>query len=199
MRLIRTISDNATSEIVVNKSKFLGYLCYVETVDEVEDALFNIRRSHPKSTHVCYAYILNQPNREKYDDDGEPMGTAGKAMQQVLKNKNLTNVLAVSVRYFGGIKLGKGGLLRAYTNSLNATLVLVECVDKDKLSVFSFMIELSGMKSFEQACLKLGVLVVEKIFAEKVQFLVAVDGDELEVGGNRGEFVEKRYFDVSAL
>lgn len=113
---MKTIKENITNEIIINKSKFITILEYVETKEEVENILKKYKKIYKDATHCCYGYILE--NTEKCSDDGEPNSTAGKPILNVLKSNNLTNVLAIVIRYFGGIKLGAGGLVRAYSNSI---------------------------------------------------------------------------------
>ncbi len=106
---------NKISEIIIKKSKFYGYLLENVTEDQVEQALKFLKEEHKKATHICFAYVLKDPFKEKFFDDGEPSRTAGYAILSVLNKKKLTNVAVFVVRYFGGIKLGAGGLVRAYT------------------------------------------------------------------------------------
>lgn len=109
-------------EYVEKKSRFFGYLLPCEKVEEVENALKILWKEHKKATHICYAYSFSQPFEEKCCDDGEPKGTAGQPILSVIKKKKLQNVAVVVVRYFGGIKLGAGGLVRAYTKSASEAL-----------------------------------------------------------------------------
>lgn len=103
-------------EIVEKKSKFLGYVFSVTTAKQVEEIIKNLKKEHKKATHICYAYIISSDMvLAKAVDDGEPSGTAGRPIYNVIEKKNLKNILVVVVRYFGGIKLGAGGLVRAYT------------------------------------------------------------------------------------
>ena len=104
-----------TNEIIEKKSKFLGFLLKCCDVSEIEEALNFLREQHKKATHICYAYSLSNPFAEKAVDDGEPGGTAGRPILSVIQKKNAKNVCVFIVRYFGGIKLGAGGLVRAYT------------------------------------------------------------------------------------
>lgn len=107
-----------TSEYIEKKSRFIGHLFEIESIEEIESILHNLKIEHKRCTHICYSYILNtNGNYEKCFDDGEPSGTAGKPILNVLKRKELKNNLIVVVRYFGGIKLGAGGLLRAYSKT----------------------------------------------------------------------------------
>ena len=99
------------------KSKFYGYMLSCESEAEIKKALEDLRKEHKKATHICYAYRLSSPFAEKAVDDGEPSGTAGRPILNVLQKKDLKNVCVFVVRYFGGIKLGAGGLVRAYTKT----------------------------------------------------------------------------------
>lgn len=110
-------------EIVINKSRFIAYRYELESIDAVKVHLEELRKEHKKARHICYAYVYSRECvSEKCSDDGEPGGTAGYPILNVIKKKNLTNVLVAVVRYFGGIKLGAGGLTRAYTKSCASVL-----------------------------------------------------------------------------
>ena len=109
-------------EYVEKKSKFIGYLLHCKNVEEVQSALDELRKEHKKATHICYAYSLKNPFMEKAVDDGEPGGTAGRPILSVLQKKGVSDVCVFVVRYFGGIKLGAGGLVRAYTKTTSEVL-----------------------------------------------------------------------------
>lgn len=115
------IEHNSQILEVINKSKFLAYSFCVNTDSDILNALEYLNKNHPDATHICYAYKLG--GKEKCSDDGEPQGTAGKPILDVIKKSNFNNVLVAVVRYFGGVKLGAGGLLRAYSNSASKVLV----------------------------------------------------------------------------
>lgn len=102
-------------EVVEKKSKFLGFLLSCQTENEIKDALEFLEQEHKKATHICWAGRLKSPFYEKAVDDGEPSGTAGRPILNVLQKKEMQNVAIFVVRYFGGIKLGAGGLVRAYS------------------------------------------------------------------------------------
>lgn len=111
------------AEIEIKKSKFISYSFKVETLEEVKHILEEIKSKNKKATHVCYAYVISGTEfLAKAFDDGEPSGTAGKPILSVIQKQNLTNVLVVVVRYFGGIKLGAGGLVRAYSKAASLAL-----------------------------------------------------------------------------
>ena len=117
---MNTLVTNKENTIVINKSKFICCLFIINNVDEVYEHLNSIRDKYEDATHYCYAYIID--NYKKCSDDKEPSGTAGLPILNVLEKNELTNVLCIVVRYFGGIKLGAGGLVRAYTSSVVSAL-----------------------------------------------------------------------------
>jgi len=115
-----TIKENIEFETIINKSRFICLLYKINDVKNVNSILDDIKLKYKDATHYCFAYIVN--NCIKFDDDGEPSNTAGKPILNVLEKNKLNNVLCVVVRYFGGIKLGAGGLTRAYTKSVTNSL-----------------------------------------------------------------------------
>ena len=117
---MKSIKENITNEIVINKSRFITTLIKINNIDEIKNKLAEIQKTYKDATHYCYAYIIN--NKEKCSDNGEPSGTAGLPILNVLKQNNLTNILCIVIRYFGGIKLGAGGLIRAYSTSTSEAL-----------------------------------------------------------------------------
>ncbi|MCF2671671.1 YigZ family protein [Butyricicoccus pullicaecorum] len=111
-------SDYAEDSFVEKRSKFTGRLWRVETAEEAVAKIKEMRETYWDATHNCYAYILREGNIMRYSDDGEPQGTAGMPMLEVLRHEGLVNVCCVVTRYFGGILLGTGGLVRAYTKGV---------------------------------------------------------------------------------
>ena len=115
MIIMNTIIKNCKKEINIKKSRFIGIAIEITTKEEAENIIKSYKEQYKDATHVCYVYIVN--NNEKASDDGEPKGTAGIPMLNLLKKKSLTNILCIVIRYFGGIKLGANGLLRAYVDT----------------------------------------------------------------------------------
>ncbi|CCY17347.1 yigZ family protein [Eubacterium sp. CAG:786] len=111
----KTIARRCEARFIEKKSEFIGYLCPVATEEQAVAFIEEIRAMHRKATHNCYAYILRENNAARHSDDGEPGGTAGVPIYEVLRKEGLTDVCCVVTRYFGGILLGAGGLVRAYT------------------------------------------------------------------------------------
>ena len=116
---MKTVKNNISNEIIIKNSRFITYI-YRLTSNNYNIYLDDIKKIHPKATHYTYAYIYN--NRGYSYDDNEPANTAGRPMLNVLEKENLNNILVITVRYFGGIKLGAGGLVRAYTKSVTEAL-----------------------------------------------------------------------------
>jgi len=112
-----TINGSAEASFIEKKSEFIGYIRHVETDEEAVAFINEIRALHRKATHNVYAYILRNGSVTRYSDDGEPQGTAGVPVFEVLRKEGLTDVCCVVTRYFGGILLGGGGLVRAYSHS----------------------------------------------------------------------------------
>ena len=119
-----TISENTEKEIEIKKSRFISRIYRIHSLEEVDKVLQELKKEYKDATHYCYAYILDE--NKKSSDDNEPSGTAGIPILQVLEKNNLNYVLCVVIRYFGGIKLGAGGLVRAYTKSVTEGLKLCQ-------------------------------------------------------------------------
>ena len=117
---MKSIDKNSTSTLIIQKSKFITELIKVNFKEEIDLELENIKNKYKGATHYCYAYIIE--NNKRFNDDGEPSGTAGMPILNVLENNDLNYILCVVIRYFGGIKLGAGGLVRAYTKAVTTGL-----------------------------------------------------------------------------
>ncbi|MFF2481839.1 YigZ family protein [Paenibacillus sp. NPDC058071] len=126
-----TVRGPGEDEVVIKKSRFIGYAKPVETEEEAVAFIDEIKRMHRTATHNCSAYMVGERDQfQKASDDGEPSGTAGKPILEVIKNKGLKNVAVVVTRYFGGIMLGAGGLVRAYTDGAVAGIEAAEEITK---------------------------------------------------------------------
>ena len=126
--MIKTIKENVSGEIVEKKSRFIANIFYIETEEEAEEIIKQNKKKYYDARHNCYAYRINKDNISRFSDDGEPSGTAGAPMLNILEGRDLSNILVIVTRYFGGILLGTGGLVRAYQDATrdalnNATLV----------------------------------------------------------------------------
>ena len=129
MKPYKTLLKEAAEEYSIQKSRFIGRAAPVTTVEEALRFLEQVRSEHRTATHNCYAYILGQnAGIMRYSDDGEPGGTAGLPMMEVLKARGVVNCAVVVTRYFGGVLLGTGGLVRAYTQATQAGIEAAELV-----------------------------------------------------------------------
>lgn len=178
-----TIKAFASDTFTEKKSEFIGYIAPVTTNEEAVNFIEKIRSEHRKATHNVYAYILREGNTSRYSDDGEPQGTAGVPVLDVLKKEGLTDVCCVVTRYFGGILLGGGGLVRAYSHSakiaVDAAEKMIMCaaypvkitVDYDLYGKISYILPEFEVKITDT---DFGTdvtvsLLVKKAFAEKLE------------------------------
>lgn len=117
------LKKDSMSEIQIKKSKFLCYLHKTFCEEDAKNFVQKIKKEHPNANHHCYAFIIGQHNEiQRSNDDGEPQGTAGVPMLECLTHNQMQDTLAITVRYFGGVKLGAGGLIRAYSKSVSTAL-----------------------------------------------------------------------------
>ena len=161
--------------IIIKNSRFICYIHQVETIEEIQNLLAKTKKQYYDATHCCYAYILD--NLKKESDDGEPSGTAGIPIMQVLEKNNLNHVLCIVVRYFGKIKLGAGGLVRAYTKSVTETLKnhIIFLIPGVKISLtFSY----EKLKIIDH--LLKDAIIFEKIFNDKITYKANIPLDLLE-------------------
>ena len=173
--LLFTITNNLNHELIIKKSRFICYLYKVNDLEEINNYLNRIKEVHKNARHHCYAYILD--NQKKATDDKEPSGTAGIPMLTLLEQKNLNHVLAIVVRYFGGIKLGTGGLFRAYTGVLKETIDLANI--EEEIIKYKYKIELDLNK--ENILDKLqNIEIKNKVFSDiiSVELIAKDDIDE---------------------
>lgn len=173
--LLFTITNNLNHELIIKKSRFICYLYKVNDLEEINNYLNRIKEVHKNARHHCYAYILD--NQKKATDDKEPSGTAGIPMLTLLEQKNLNHVLAIVVRYFGGIKLGTGGLFRAYTGVLKETIDLANI--EEEIIKYKYKIELDLNKANILDKLQ-NIEIKNKVFSDiiSVELIAKDDIDE---------------------
>ncbi len=174
---MKSILSKTIFEIEEKKSKFIGILCHIDNKDEVLSCLALAKEEYPKATHYCYAYIVD--SYEYCNDDGEPSKTGGFPILNVLKENNLSNCLGIVVRYFGGTKLGTGGLVRAYTKAIKGSLekgTIVELVP-GYLVKLSFTYEEQKQIDY----LLKDSLIREKTFESKITYIVEVSTSVFEI------------------
>ena len=137
---MKSIKENISNEIVINKSRFITKIIKVSNEEDTKKYLSDIKGQYKGATHYCYSYIID--NIKRFNDDGEPAGTAGMPILNVLESNQLNYILCVVIRYFGGIKLGAGGLVRAYTKAVTKALDvsdIISLVEGQKITIeFSY-------------------------------------------------------------
>lgn len=166
---MKTINQNIDNEIIIKNSRFICYMIVLND-NNIDKYLDEIKSIHPKATHYCYGYIYD--NIKHSSDDNEPSGTAGQPILNVLEKEELNHILVVVVRYFGGIKLGAGGLIRAYTKSVTETLKEAEIIDLEpgyKIELIYDYNDQNDINYILQNSIKLKEEYLEKI---KIEVLV---------------------------
>lgn len=157
--MFKSIEKHEVAEIVEKKSKFIANIFPVNSKEEAEKKIIEIKKKYHDAKHNCYAYIVQ--NIEKCSDDGEPSGTAGAPLLDLLKNKELTNVVVIVTRYFGGILLGTGGLVRAYTETAKRAVEASKIVQKEYGIRYSVEINYNYLKDLQYLCKILNINIVK--------------------------------------
>ena len=187
---MKTIKENIKNEIIIKNSKFITLLIKTTNEKEIKEKLKQVKEDYPKATHYCYTYKIGE-NIKKASDDGEPSGTAGLPMLNILDKENITNVLAITIRYFGGIKLGAGGLIRAYSNSVKEALNKVstnELINGYLVTItFPYNKEDEITKKIEKEN------IIEKTYLEEITYKVKLE--ETSPLLKNAKIIEKTYIE----
>lgn len=170
---MKTILENFFFQIEIEKSKFLGYAIAINNEEDAKNEINRIKKEHPKATHHCYAYVLK--DKQKSNDDGEPAGTAGIPILEIIKQFDLENVLIVVVRYFGGIKLGAGGLVRAYARSAKEVLLVSKIHEIKTLPTYNLIFDYNYISSMENFIAKNQLKILEKEYELKVTYILLLE------------------------
>lgn len=170
----KTIARACEARFIEKKSEFIGYLCPVETEEQALAFIERIRAMHRKATHNCYAYILRENNAARHSDDGEPGGTAGVPIYEVLRKEGLVDVCCVVTRYFGGVLLGAGGLVRAYTRGAKDAVDIAEIKLMAQAERIEVSVEYSLYGKLPQIFAEHGARVENEEFGEGVKVTVCV-------------------------
>jgi uncharacterized YigZ family protein len=177
-----TVSPLGQAEIEINRSRFIGHVKRVETQEEAVAFIQEIKKKHWDATHNCSAYIVGEHDQhQKMDDDGEPSGTAGKPILEVIKKRQLKDTVIVVTRYFGGIKLGAGGLIRAYGKSASAGINAAGVVERILTREHHFSFDYTFLGKVENELHAQGYQVVNTQYLDKV--IVTVGKEEGEEEG----------------
>ena len=168
----KTVKKDAFAEIEIKKSKFIAHIAEIKSEDEAETFIKQTRKKYYDATHNCSAYILNSDRGIRHSsDDGEPSGTAGKPILDVISGAGLSDIIVVVTRYFGGTELGTGGLVRVLKNA-----AVVE-ITEAKLT--EFIIDYGLLPKLQHLCMELGIIIYETEYLEKVKISVLITEDNL--------------------
>ena len=174
--------EKLEEEIVEKKSKFIATLCYIKNEEQANNLIKDIKKQYHDARHNCFAYRVMTESGvvERFSDDGEPSGTAGGPMLNILGKNNLCNVLVVVTRYFGGILLGTGGLVRAYSDAtikvINSATIARETIGLEA----EIEIEYAQLEGFKYYCNKNNIRIVNVVYEDNIKCYVEVTKDELE-------------------
>lgn len=174
--------EKLEEEIVEKKSKFIATLFYIENEEQANELIKNIKKQYHDARHNCFAYRVMTENGivERFSDDGEPSGTAGAPMLNILEKNNLCNVLVVVTRYFGGILLGTGGLVRAYSD-VTIKVINRATIAKETIGLeVEFEIEYSQLEGFKYYCNKNNIQMVKVVYENNIKCYVEVTKEELK-------------------
>lgn len=189
---MKTIKENSNNEIIIKNSRFITLLFKIKEKEDIEIILKESKQKYPKATHYCYAYKIGE-NIKKASDDGEPGGTAGMPMLNILDKEDITNILAITIRYFGGIKLGAGGLIRAYSKSVKEALNNIEKIElikgvKCKIS-FPYTKEKEILQQISHEN------IISKTYLEKITYTVLLPADSPILNQENLTILEKKYIE----
>lgn len=186
---MNTIKESIIYEEIIKKSKFITFLHPVTSIEQIKKILQQYKNEHKDATHICYAYILDE-NTYKYYDDGEPSNSAGMPIYQALKNNKLIYVLCVVIRYFGGIKLGVGGLCHAYSNGALSSIKKSTIVEYKETNEYIVECDYSQFDSFTYYLEKKGIVINDKQFLDHIFITFSCDKESLEELSNNFPYLK---------
>lgn len=177
----RTVFKFGEDEIIIKKSRFIGYAAPIESEDGALNFIDKIKTKHRDATHNVYAYVLgNNSNIQRFSDDGEPSGTAGIPVLELIKKEDLRDVVLVVTRYFGGIKLGGGGLIRAYTKGAKIALESARIVDMVLHKKLKIRLDYTLYGKIENYLLINDYTIDDSTFDTSVNINICVDCEEVD-------------------
>ena len=171
----KTVKKDAFAETEIKKSRFLAHIAEVRSEEEAEVLIKETKKKYYDASHSCSAYILNSDKGIRHSsDDGEPSGTAGKPILDVISGAGLSNVIVIVTRYFGGTELGTGGLVRAYSGATAEVLKNSEIVEVTDARLTEFVIDYGLLPKLQHICMELGIIIYETEYLEKVKISVLI-------------------------
>lgn len=181
MHIYKTTAENGTASYEIQKSRFIAYTSHVETEAEARDFVAAIKKKHFDARHNCSAWVLGaDSSQQKSNDDGEPGGTAGNPILEAIKQHDLTNVVVVVTRYFGGIKLGAGGLIRAYSHTASLGLEATPCLEVKPFCLMEAEMDYSLLGTVENWIRNEELRTGETAYLDKVTVRLLVEPADCE-------------------
>ena len=181
MHIYKTTTENGTASYEIQKSRFIAYTSHVETEAEARDFVAAIKKKHFDARHNCSAWVLGaDSSQQKSNDDGEPGGTAGNPILEAIKQHGLTNVVVVVTRYFGGIKLGAGGLIRAYSHTASLGLEATPCLEVKPFCLMEAEMDYSLLGTVENWIRNEELRTGETAYLDKVTVRLLVEPADCE-------------------
>lgn len=181
MHIYKTTAENGTASYEIQKSRFIAYTSHVETETEARDFVTAIKKKHFDARHNCSAWVLGaDSSQQKSNDDGEPGGTAGNPILESIKQHGLTNVVVVVTRYFGGIKLGAGGLIRAYSHTASLGLEATPCLEVKPFCLMEAEMDYSLLGTVENWIRNEELRTGETAYLDKVTVRLLVEPADCE-------------------
>ncbi len=179
MESYNTVHTGGSGEITEKKSRFIAEVFPVVSEEEAMKHLDEVRKKHWDARHHCWAYVIGRnPSAERMSDDGEPAGTAGKPILEVIRGRRITDVLVIVTRYFGGTLLGTGGLVRAYTASASEGLKHSKIITKIHGFKLKIRTEYTELGKLQYLLGKRGILTLDSIYEDKAELIVLVPDEE---------------------
>ena len=197
MEKFKTILEkNTTAEIIEKKSRFIANLFYVETPQEAEDKIKQVKKKYYDAKHNCFAYITLNGNeiQKKCSDDGEPSGTAGAPMLEILEKQSVYNVVVIVTRYFGGILLGTGGLVRAYSDSLKEAIKKSTLVEQEPGYEAEIKLLYADFEKFKYYCNKNNINIINSEYSDFI--ICKIEVNDAEKNRLEIEFREQNNFKI---
>ena len=177
----KTLHKYGVDECIIEKSTFIGYAKPIKSEDEAVEFVNEIKKKHKDATHNVWAYTVGENmNIQRYSDDGEPQGTAGIPTLEVIKKEDLRDIVVVVTRYFGGIKLGAGGLVRAYTKGAKIGIEAGIIIEKVKYTDVKIKNEYNQLGKIQNEIMSLGFTVKDTIYGEDVEIIVYSKVEDVE-------------------
>lgn len=179
--MYKTLHEFGTDEITIEKSTFIGYAKPIKTEEEAVEFINEIKKKHKDARHNVWAYTVGKSmNIQRYSDDGEPQGTAGIPTLEVIKKEDLRDVVVVVTRYFGGIKLGAGGLVRAYTKGAKIGLEAGKIIEKIMYQEVKIKIDYNQLGKVQNEVMNMGYFIKDTIYEDNVEIIVYSRANEKE-------------------